>query len=351
MKYYYNNNQITLYKTGINFKQNELIISDLKIDGFLKITYGYNLCIYDWSLKVTNDIVQEEFYFPLFEFSPNKKVFIIAVYEKDANCKNGMLFFIKNGIKSDIDYLFVISGTITFESDIPTGPNISIIKRVNLGYDFGAYSLGIQLLKHLTYDYYFFMNSSTTGPFVPSYINYTFDEIFISKLRDGVHLVSPTIIIVGPKCGYIKQSILPNKNKELYPVCQTFMFVLDAIGLDILSRNNFFDLYYESRMINVILEKEAMLSCILLENGSNIACLLPEFKDVNFDDQSQVALLHKFTYECGHNPIEPNKLFGRSMYPTEVIFHKNNRNLNTQSVNSLMRSKSINDSIISRSIF
>ena len=102
----------------------------------------------------------------------------VPYYEKDKNYKDNVLFFVDNAIKDDIDYLFVINGDISFEDRLRKSKNMIMIKRLNKGFDFGGYSLAIQLLQHKNYDYYFFTNSSTIGPIIPVYVDKSFDEIF-----------------------------------------------------------------------------------------------------------------------------------------------------------------------------
>lgn len=297
-------------------------------------------------VRVRNNICEEDIKFPLFYSSKNRKVFLIAIYESNPDVKNNMLYFIKNGLVDDIDYIFIINGEISFESILPKNRhNCIVLHRLNEGFDFGAYCLGIQLLKFTKYDYYFFMNSSVRGPFLPEYIDERWDNFFIKKFRESVHLVSPTIINFLPDNKFMDRSILPDPNRILYPICQSYMFVIDHCGLEILNRYNFFEQTYETSFMKLCY-KEVLLSAIILADpGRNIACLMPEFNGVNFNDTKQLDKLRSFTLEKGYNPIDDQQLFGRSMYPTDIIFHKTNRNLNTKSLESLTASKKINSFI------
>jgi hypothetical protein len=188
------------------------------------------------------------------------------------------------------------------------------------------------------------MNSSIKGPFIPPYIENSFDEIFISQFRGNVHLVSPTIILIQKNSFLIDQKILPDKNRNIYPICQPSMFVLDKCGFEILNDSNFFQPYYENDPLKMGQQKEIMMSCLMLFRKGNIACLLPELQNVNFGDPQQLSNLKYFTMDAGFNPIEPNSMFCRTMSPYDVIFHKNNRNLNEHQVISLSNAKMINRS-------
>lgn len=343
-KFYNEGTEIMLNKNIIdniiNFKRDEIITNNFLINGFINVKYINDKIKYNFKIKIKNNIVQEEFYFPLFHDSMNKKVFLIAVYQKNDDYMTNVLYFIKNGIKNDIDYLFIINGDISFENMFPKSTNVFILKRMNEGFDFGAYSLGIQLLKHKKYDYNFFMNSSTIGPIIPPYIDFSFDQIFINQFKNNVHLISPTIIIVEKDNPYLKPSLsLLEYKKEMYPMCQSFMFVLDLFAMDILGKHNFFDYYYGTSLIDVVLYKENLLTLLLLHNNCNIGCLLPEFRDVNFLN----IVKNIYSFENNYIPIVQNQMFKRTMHPYDVIFHKNNRALNTESVNSLVNSKIINN--------
>lgn len=321
----------------INIKKNDYMGPWSQNVTNLKIICNYNYQIYNFNLKINKNIVQEEFYFPLFKKSMNKKIFLVAIYEKNQDYKSNILYFIDNGIKDDIDYLFILNNDITFENQIPIKSNVSILKRQNDGYDFGGYCLGIQSLKHKQYDYYFFVNSSTIGPFIPSYISNSFDQIFISKFVNNVHLVSPTIIILEKSSFLLNTNLLPHYQRKIYPICQTFMFVIDSIGFELLNKYNFFDYFYKNEFLKIGQEKECLLSMIMLHNNYNIACLMPEFKNINFVNLENTH----YTYENNYNPIIENQLFGRTMHPYEVIFHKSNRNLNNKTVSTLIQSKNI----------
>ena len=96
----------------------------------------------------------------------NKNVCIYAYYEKDEKYKNNFKYFLKNGYRSDIDYYIVINGECTVE--IEKKDNITVLYRENKGYDFGAWSYGVNQLKQ-KYDYYIFLNSSVIGPYKQSW--------------------------------------------------------------------------------------------------------------------------------------------------------------------------------------
>lgn len=258
-----------------------------------------------------------------------KKLFIVAVYEKNVDYMNNILYFIENAFIHDIDYLFVINGEISF---IDKFVNLNYIKRPNIGYDFGAYLCGLQYIGSKVYDYYFFMNSSTKGPFIPSYVDKTYDDIFISLFKQDIHLVSPSIIFLDKKSQFININQF-DLRQDVYPICQTCMFVLDSYGLNLLQKYNFFD---RSQNIVKFMDAcylECLMSCLMLQENANLACLMTEYQNIDFRKIN--------TNYLSVNPIEPYGLFGDTMHPFEFVFHKNNRNLNKYAINRYSNNKHV----------
>lgn len=70
----------------------------------------------------------------------NKKICCVyAYYEKDDLYKENFVYFLENGIYDEIDYYMIINDSCSV--DIPNKENIIIMKRENIGYDFGAWRL------------------------------------------------------------------------------------------------------------------------------------------------------------------------------------------------------------------
>ena len=105
-------------------------------------------------------------------------------------------FFLKHGIlkNDEFHYNFIINGH-TCSMEIPESENISVIKRDNLGYDFGAYTASLESVNINEYDYFIFMNDTVRGPFLPNYIpsRITWVEMFVDKLTEGCIMSGPTV--------------------------------------------------------------------------------------------------------------------------------------------------------------
>jgi len=219
-------------------------------------------------------------------------------------------FFIKKELsyKNDIDYIIVINGYNYSENiNFPNIENLTILKRENIGYDFGGHNYALEHIKenYKTYDYYFFMNSGVIGPIIPHYFTNThWTNIFIKKINERVKLVGTTIVC------------LPEIDHGGYgPKVEGFFFMVDNIGLELLkNQKNIFCNHIDK--YNAIINGEHGLSKCILKNGYTIDCMLPRYQNVDWTDANN--------YQLNNNmyPSRKNSFYGNSINPYDVIFHK-----------------------------
>ena len=133
-------------------------------------------------------------------------------------------YFVKKELsyKENIDYVIVINGHVNNPAIIfPELTNLKIIRRDNIGFDFGGHAAALEVIPE--YDYYFFMNSGVIGPIVPHYYTEHWSSIFIRKINDKVKLVGTTIVC------------LPHTDAGGYgPKIEGFFFMVDKLGLSLL---------------------------------------------------------------------------------------------------------------------
>jgi len=155
------------------------------------------------------------------------RIVIIYTYYKSVSSDYNLNFFVKNEVKyrDNISYIIVINN---HECDIlfPDLPNLTIIRRPNIGFDFGGHNAA---LNHLdlnnikTYSYYFFMNSGVIGPILNKDLtdlkDFHWSSIFINKINNKVKLVGTTIVClpkedlggIGPKVeGFFFMTVTEN---------------------------------------------------------------------------------------------------------------------------------------------
>lgn len=238
------------------------------------------------------------------------KSVIIYTYYNTEQANYNLSFFVKKELsyKENIDYIIVING-YDYDTSIqfPVLDNLTIIKRENLGVDFGGYNSGIEHIKqnNKTYDYYFFMNSGVIGPILPP--NFTeshWSNMFIRKINDRVKLVGTSIVC------------LPHHDAGGYgPKVEGFCFMVDKIGLELLiNQQNIF--WNHPDKYSAIVNGEYGLSNCILKNGYSIDCMLHRYENIDWTDSKN--------YNLNNNahPSRKNSFYGKSIDPYEVIFHK-----------------------------
>ena len=235
---------------------------------------------------------------------------IIYTYFSSPSADYNLKFFVKKELsyKDNIDYIIVINGynydkTIEF----PNLDNLTILKRENIGYDFGGhnYALNYIEINSKKYDYYFFMNSGVIGPIIPHYLTEThWTNIFIKKINELVKLVGTTIVC------------LPHTDSGGYgPKVEGFFFMVDNIGLNLLkNQQNIFCNHNDK--YSAIVNGEYGLSNCILKNGFSIDCMLPKYQNIDWKNNDNYNLNNNI------HPSRKNSFYGYSINPYDVIFHK-----------------------------
>lgn len=242
-------------------------------------------------------------------------------YEKNQNYKDNFLHFLEFGICENYDYyLILIDGICSIDLSV-LDSNVKILSAPNKNLDYGGYSYVINNISNIDdYDYYFFINNSVRGPYIPPYqdsknwINY-----FIKKFTDNVGLVATSInhlsidseISKAYKEKYeIADSIkfLTHAQTTAYALCNASFLYLKGIG--------FYNIEHEMDKIETIASYEIRLSQILLKTGYLLNCLLPEYNSSLYDiEEISGDILYKDFY------------LGRTIHPYEVMFIKTERDL------------------------
>ena len=247
---------------------------------------------------------------------------IYSYYEKDDRYRTNLIYFLKYGYfkDPDVDYTFVINGSHTV--NFPKEPNLKIIQRENTGFDFQGYYFGI-LSSVKKYNYYVFINSSVRGPYLPPYAlpHLRWYQAFINLLQKdtNVKLVGSTINIQPPS------PLL--KLVEYAPHVQSYCFTMDQQCLDYLMSTHLFQHCYETK-IDVIIHQEIGMSTLVLRNGWNISCLIPEYQQINYLDRD-------YSDKIIGDVLWSKNGLGRVIHPYETIFLKVERDICNQEIETL----------------
>ena len=253
--------------------------------------------------------------------SSNNICTLYAYYEKNDLYKDNFTYFLNNGILDNVDYYIIINGECTI--NIPERSNITLFKRENKGYDFGAYSYAIKNIKR-EYHYYFFINTSVSGPYLKD-SNKPWISYFLELFNDDVKVVGTSINIFTSNTFGLKYDLSKLYNKSApYSHVQSMFFCIDNEYYQHLKNINFFD---EDNMNNaediqyIIVTKEIGLSQIALKEGWNINSILSKYKNLDY------RVINEDINNTSRNgdPYYQKSYFGEDIDKYEAIFYKNNR--------------------------
>lgn len=196
---------------------------------------------------------------------------------------NRVEYFINNSIFKDDNIDFII---ICNNKDINfSAPDyVKIIKRDNIGYDFGGWSHGLlDNNLYVNYDKFIFVNSSVSGPYLKDNSK-KWTDIYLNGLQNNVKLFGSTI-----------NSYYYN---EISPCLQSYIFAMEKETLEYLIECKIFSITeYSLTFFDTILYKEEGMSREVLKKGWNIGSLLKQYKDVDFTkDFSNVKLYDDIMY-------------------------------------------------------
>lgn len=182
--------------------------------------------------------------------------------------------FINNCIfeSSNVDFL-IICNDKSIDFNFPSFSNVSVMKRDNLGCDFGGWSDGILTNEiYKNYNYFIFVNSSVIGPFLKENFSGKWTDIYIDGLSEQ-------------KCKLFGSTINTIKMPYLFVHVQSYIFSLDREALDHLIEEEIFTTRkYVKSILDAVISKEILMSRKILDKGWNIASLLSLYKGVNFTD-------------------------------------------------------------------
>jgi len=231
------------------------------------------------------------------------KSLIVYTYYSSPSSNFNLDFFVKNELsyKMDIDYIIVINGHDT-PIQFPTIPNLTVLRRDNVGYDFGGHAHALNFAQS-KYDYYFFMNSGVFGPVISDDNHWS--NTFIKKINEKVKLVGTTIVC------------LPHTDisGKYGPKVEGFFFMTDSIGLNIISSESTIFCNHPTKH-SAIVNGEYGISTCILKHGYSIDCMLPQYQNIDWTDSKNYTLNNNI------HPSRKNSFFGKSINPYDVIFHK-----------------------------
>jgi len=251
---------------------------------------------------------------------------IYHYFEKDVSYRDNFLHFLSFGYQEANDYVFIIGGQYSVE--LPKFSNIQYVFTEPKRSDFGGYAEFINSgFNFQPYEFIFFINSSVRGPYMPAYAQQSWTQVFLKQMGSDVGIVGTSICT-------LKENFRHSVNYQErfggvppYSHVQTMAYVLRRSVLEKLIETGF---YQEDRDITKTLaieNYEIHLSQLVLAQGWNLRCLLPEFNCIDYRKPHQ----NPNPSSTVGDPNEALGYFGRSIHPYEGLFVKTNRQLFTQS--------------------
>jgi hypothetical protein len=257
--------------------------------------------------------------------------YLYAYYEKNAEYKENLEYFLKNAGIGDLcrpgsSLYIIINGKCSVDLTAAEEAGAKIIRRENIGYDFGAYQDCIAQ-EDQTYDYYFFMNSSVRGPYPAAGAAWvkSFIDLFTSPTakETNVKLAGVSINVLMSK----PATLFDGAGAPPYTHVQSQFFVLDREGFDFLKSAGFFaDNLDKADMTYMVVNKEIKMSHMILSRGWNINAYLSEYRDKDYRKiKKNINPSAENPWPTCGTPSNAHLYFGRDIKPEDAIFYKTNK--------------------------
>jgi len=178
-------------------------------------------------------------------------------------------YFINNAIFKDDAYDFImICNDRVIQFSVPD--YVTVIKRANIGYDFGAWSEGLLVGdRYAQYDAFIFVNSSIIGPYLPDDYTESWPRRFLNGLQGNVKLFGSTINTIGD----------PIHKSHV----QSFAFCMGRETLEYLISKSIFSIKTFAPTFSIaIWDYEVRMSREVLAHGWNIGSLMEQYDGVDF---------------------------------------------------------------------
>ena len=214
----------------------------------------------------------------------------------------------------------ICSGGAFPHEDTDLDFNVKIIERENTGLDFGGYIDALGRLNWAkSYDIIVFINGTLLGPLFPMH---RLGEDWLSHFTS---LLSRHTRLSG-----ISINLHIQKDHAFEPHVQSMLYVMERKTLeDLRNWGVFVPVPASMNKDEIIMKYEIGTSKVLLQNGFNIASLLPLFRGVDFTKLQTTSSMRQTLLKLAPNTWGDvwyvNGYYGGPLSPSDTIFVKNNR--------------------------
>ena len=233
-----------------------------------------------------------------------RKTVVVYVYHE---FNTNVDVFLKHGVfESDfVDFIFVCNGNHALA--LPQYKNVSMFNRPNIGHDFGGWSDAIfKFNLRDKYDYFILINSTVRGPLLPPWSHISdWTQIFTRLIDFETKLAGTTIGIVNG-----------------VPILQSMVLCFDNIGLDVAIKENIFiPNPIQKSKFDVVMENELGFSKSIFKHGYKIRSIMSSYYKTNLSNV--IKTKDHIIQHCSNNGY-----FGVNLHPYELVFIKDNVNIN-----------------------
>lgn len=247
------------------------------------------------------------------------KLLIIYAYHESATALRNLSFFLRHGVTPDRsrEHVIVLNGACSIEDQIPRFENVRVLKRPNKGFDFGAWADALRRSRLDAFDYFFLLNGSVTGPFLPAYQDFSrWPDPFLASLNDQIKLAGLSIDVWDGS-----------------PIVHSMLLSTDRVGIDLLIRGGVFTGNDEDpNKETVVFTREVRASKIITERGFQVDSL-----DL-VHGRRPFSVLQRESRGDGQGDVHrPGAYRGYTVEPFDLAFFKTNRGLSEQAVERGMK--------------
>ena len=224
--------------------------------------------------------------------------------------------FFKHALFEDptVDFLVIVNNKAI---DVSVPSYVRVLKRDNVGFDFGGWSDGLLtdgLYKN--YESFVFVNSSVVGPFLKRGFTGKWTDLYLGGLTGNIKLFGSTINTCKQPMGYSH--------------VQSYIFALGRATLEYLISCGIFSMTdYVATMHDAIHRREVAMSRRIIERGWNIGSMMTYYKGIDF------TFSFKQPEACGivflDDPVMPSDYL-RLWDEYQLVFVKGNRGFDVLAV-------------------
>ncbi|KAF8068311.1 UVR8 [Scenedesmus sp. PABB004] len=256
---------------------------------------------------------------PLHPGSARDHLLLYVFSPTDPEFLENLRFFVSEAVARDTlaDHVIIVQTGDDLERvalpELP--PHAKYVYHANECYDWGTYGwllLSSGYVDVARYKFFFFVNSSVRGPFLPAYARGRMHwmSAFTSRLSGSVKLVGSTISCEGsPLHGQQRGRWRRN------PHVQSYAVATDRAGLDLLIADRRVFACHRDRW-DTIFYSELGSSKAVLDAGFNLGCLMLRYQGVDWRDRANWDCNARLT------PTSEYSCDGTSLDPLEVLFVK-----------------------------